>query len=193
MSVRHALTAVALAFAAMQSSGCGAAPTPNFQLQAVRIARVAKPPVADAKPAEKKESDDKDESYGYEFSDDPLRQGGFGPNDATVRARPEPAPEQAGVVVVDEQESVRTVVREHASEVEKCYDAELKRDPNAEGRLMVLVTVVLPGKVGSARVVDSSIESPELKACVLKEVKSWEFAPPKKGELTFSFPYVFMK
>ena len=39
-----------------------------------------------AKPAGK----GKDEGYGYEFSDDPLNAGGFGPNDATIRVRPGP-------------------------------------------------------------------------------------------------------
>jgi len=29
-----------------------------------------------------------EESYGYEFDDDPLNAGGFGPNDATIRVRP---------------------------------------------------------------------------------------------------------
>jgi hypothetical protein len=28
-----------------------------------------------------------DEGYGYEFDDDPLNAGGFGPNDATIRVR----------------------------------------------------------------------------------------------------------
>jgi hypothetical protein len=31
-----------------------------------------------------------DGTYGYEFSDDPLAAGGFGPNDATIRVRPGP-------------------------------------------------------------------------------------------------------
>lgn len=31
-----------------------------------------------------------DDGYGYEFSDDPLAAGGFGPNDATIRVRPGP-------------------------------------------------------------------------------------------------------
>lgn len=31
---------------------------------------------------------DKDSGYGYEFTDDPLNAGGFGPNDATIRVRP---------------------------------------------------------------------------------------------------------
>ncbi len=33
---------------------------------------------------------DKKDGYGYEFSDDPLSAGGFGPNDATIRVRPGP-------------------------------------------------------------------------------------------------------
>lgn len=28
-----------------------------------------------------------DENYGYEFDDDPLNAGGFGPNDATIKVR----------------------------------------------------------------------------------------------------------
>jgi hypothetical protein len=32
----------------------------------------------------------KEDAYGYEFTDDPLNAGGFGPNDATIRVRPGP-------------------------------------------------------------------------------------------------------
>ena len=32
----------------------------------------------------------KEEGYGYDFSDEPLNAGGFGPNDATIRVRPGP-------------------------------------------------------------------------------------------------------
>ena len=31
-----------------------------------------------------------EEGYGYEFGDDPLSAGGFGPNDATIKVRPGP-------------------------------------------------------------------------------------------------------
>jgi hypothetical protein len=31
------------------------------------------------------------DGYGYEFDDDPLNAGGFGPNDATIRVRPKAA------------------------------------------------------------------------------------------------------
>jgi hypothetical protein len=39
---------------------------------------------------DKPKSSDSKEGYGYEFSDDPLSAGGFGPNDATIRVRPGP-------------------------------------------------------------------------------------------------------
>ena len=38
--------------------------------------------------AQAAKSSDADGGYGYEFSDDPLNAGGFGPNDATIRVRP---------------------------------------------------------------------------------------------------------
>lgn len=38
-----------------------------------------------------KASGDSDEGYGYEFDDDPLNAGGFGPYDATIKVRPKAA------------------------------------------------------------------------------------------------------
>jgi hypothetical protein len=38
----------------------------------------------------KSSDDDGGDGYGYEFGDDPLSAGGFGPNDATIRVRPGP-------------------------------------------------------------------------------------------------------
>jgi hypothetical protein len=40
--------------------------------------------------AQGKAAGKKEEGYGYDFSDDPLNAGGFGPNDATIRVRPGP-------------------------------------------------------------------------------------------------------
>ena len=44
-----------------------------------------------AQGADVKETGEGDgDGYGYEFADDPLSAGGFGPNDATIRVRPDP-------------------------------------------------------------------------------------------------------
>jgi hypothetical protein len=46
--------------------------------------------VAHAQGKDVKSTDGDGEGYGYEFGDDPLSAGGFGPNDATIRVRPGP-------------------------------------------------------------------------------------------------------
>ena len=51
---------------------------------------LAQAPAAGAAAAPAAAGGKKDEGYGYEFSDDPLSAGGFGPNDATIRVRPGP-------------------------------------------------------------------------------------------------------
>jgi len=47
--------------------------------------------VKDVPEAGDKAGGEKGEGYGYEFDDDPLNAGGFGPNDATIRVRPRAA------------------------------------------------------------------------------------------------------
>ena len=47
--------------------------------------------VATTSVAQTKETEGGDDGYGYEFDDDPLNAGGFGPNDATIRVRPRAA------------------------------------------------------------------------------------------------------
>jgi hypothetical protein len=67
---------IALAALAFGVSVLAAAPTASAQ-------------GAGGKAAAKEKSGD--EGYGYEFEDDPLNAGGFGPNDATIRVRPRAA------------------------------------------------------------------------------------------------------
>jgi hypothetical protein len=44
-----------------------------------------------AQEAAKEAAGEKGDGYGYEFEDDPLSAGGFGPNDATIKVRPRAA------------------------------------------------------------------------------------------------------
>lgn len=48
-------------------------------------------PAAGAGAAAAKPAEGGDGEYGYEFEDDPLNAGGFGPNDATIKVRPRAA------------------------------------------------------------------------------------------------------
>ena len=59
----------------------------GFAALAVGIAAFVVTPAALAQVKDSKT----DEGYGYEFDDDPLNAGGFGPSDATIRVRPRAA------------------------------------------------------------------------------------------------------
>jgi hypothetical protein len=61
----------------------------SFSLLAT-VATFAASAAAQDKGAAKATGGGKEEGYGYEFQDDPLSAGGFGPNDATIRVRPGP-------------------------------------------------------------------------------------------------------
>ena len=53
---------------------------------------MAAPAFAQSAPADKPAAGgDGADGYGYEFEDDPLNAGGFGPNDATIKVRPRAA------------------------------------------------------------------------------------------------------
>jgi hypothetical protein len=57
----------------------------------IGAAAFALAPAALAQDAKSGGGGDKADGYGYEFSDDPLNAGGFGPNDATIKVRPRAA------------------------------------------------------------------------------------------------------
>jgi hypothetical protein len=57
----------------------------------IGAAAFALAPAALAQDAKSSGGGDKADGYGYEFSDDPLNAGGFGPNDATIKVRPRAA------------------------------------------------------------------------------------------------------
>jgi len=63
----------------------------RFKVVAISIGVAAFALAPAALAQEAKAAGDKADGYGYEFSDDPLNAGGFGPNDATIKVRPRAA------------------------------------------------------------------------------------------------------
>src|SRR5688500_18891374 len=62
----------------------------SFSLFGTAVAFAQDAPAAGAAPGADAGGGDQD-GYGYEFEDDPLNAGGFGPNDATIKVRPRAA------------------------------------------------------------------------------------------------------
>jgi len=52
-------------------------------------------------------------------------------------------------------------------------------------------TISTGGKVLSARVKSSSLENPELEACILERFKTWSFPKPRSGIARVTYPLRF--
>jgi hypothetical protein len=99
---------------------------------------------------------DRQEGYGYEFSDDPLAAGGFGPNDATIRVRPALARVQvlnrfaAGeyqIVILGAEDSLalETWLRDNGYAIPPGAEAVLR--PYVQGGMKFFVAKIDPAKV----------------------------------------------
>ena len=87
--------------------------------------------------------------------------------------------------------SLLAVIQRYAAGIQYCYSAELKRDPSLAGKIVVALVVAPSGEVTRAEIVQSSIHSERLSACVLSQIRDWKFPPIKGGMTSFQAPFVF--
>ena len=90
------------------------------------------------------------------------------------------------------EEKTRGVVKQHLTEIKKCYVIALDKTPGIHGKLVLLWTIGPEGKVRQASVKSSTLNNPELETCAVDTLKSWVFPSPPAGEVaTASYPFVF--
>ncbi len=107
-------------------------------------------------------------------------------------AKTEVVPEQRETVA-DSQKltsvQIRLVIRRNARRVKKCFEKQLKRDPNVSGKLLVTARVQPSGKITKVGVGPEKFHGTYLEECLTKEVLRWRF-PSFKGEpYDLTFPY----
>ena len=57
-----------------------------------------------------------------------------------------------------------------------CYNKEVERTGKKfEGNLTLSIVVQPGGKANPVKITESSVKSPEMEACVIEDVKSWEW------------------
>lgn len=87
---------------------------------------------------------------------------------------------------------IMAVIRAHLNEIRHCYEALLKRTPDAAGKLVVQFQVGVAGAVDRAIVTGSTIEDAVMRGCVIGKVKGWTFPKPRGAQaVTVNYPFVF--
>ncbi len=78
----------------------------------------------------------------------------------------------------------RIIVRWHLDEVKGCYEKELTKLPDLEGRVTVQFTVSVTGAVSSSDLGSSTLGSARVEKCVVNAVRGWEFPRTMGGGTT---------
>ena len=87
---------------------------------------------------------------------------------------------------------VTRTIRQRIRAIRRCYERELGRNPNLEGKVTVGFTVMESGTVAHAQVVENTSQSPVLGNCVARTLGRMRFHPgPEGGSVDFTYPFVF--
>ena len=88
---------------------------------------------------------------------------------------------------------IRRIIRRHMNEVKYCYEQELFRQPELEGRVSVQFVISPLGQVISSVMQSSTMGNVRVEKCVVDAVKRWEFPKPMGGGMVIvSYPFNFV-
>jgi len=91
------------------------------------------------------------------------------------------------------EQSIMEVVLQRQGQITYFYEKYLKRNPNLRGKISVEFTIAANGFVTSARVIESTIDHPQLERDILNLVQRLKFDPISSGNVTTIFPFIFTK
>lgn len=91
-----------------------------------------------------------------------------------------------------DREIIQRVVREHRREIRACYEAELQRNPNLEGRVSIEWVISPDGAVASSRIENTTLNSSAVEQCVAQRILRWRFPEPRGGGIVrVTYPFIF--
>ncbi len=86
--------------------------------------------------------------------------------------------------------SIRRVVHHHQNDVRFCYEKELVRTPDLNGRVMIWFIIGGSGQVVESVVQSSTTNNPTVDQCIADAVRRWAFPKPKGGGFaTVAYPF----
>lgn len=86
--------------------------------------------------------------------------------------------------------SISRVLKRKQSAFQKCYERELKKNPKAGGKVVVMFVIGSAGRVTSSKATADSVGG-GVGQCIANTVKRLRFPRPKGGDVTVSKSFVF--
>lgn len=89
-----------------------------------------------------------------------------------------------------DKEIIRRVVRQHRREIKYCYESELQKNKELQGRVVVRFTISATGSVVSAVVKESNLKNTSVENCMAGKIRRWVFPEPKGGGIVIvNYPF----
>jgi outer membrane biosynthesis protein TonB len=90
------------------------------------------------------------------------------------------------------REEIQRVIRRVMSQIKFCYERELAKDPNLQGKLVATWTIMGTGLVQKSRMSQNTMGNKKVESCVLRIINRLRFPKPKGGGSVFvTYPFVF--
>lgn len=90
-----------------------------------------------------------------------------------------------------DKDAVHAVIQAEMGAIRGCYQSELHAGPALSGKVVVKFVIELDGTVTGARVIESTLHSDTVEACILEVFAAMRFPEPENGVVLVSFPFVF--
>lgn len=87
---------------------------------------------------------------------------------------------------------IQRVVDQHAGAIMSCYQKQLKRQPDLEGKLTAQIRVNASGQVHGVRLQHNTVGA-EVGGCVQRKIRGWKFPVRSKGSFTIHQTFVFAR
>jgi hypothetical protein len=89
------------------------------------------------------------------------------------------------------REQINRVVQANRAAIKYCFESALQHEPRLTGKLEAAWRIDRSGAVSTVRVAKSTLNSPKVEGCVLRQIKRWQFPKPDGGEVDVVYPFIF--
>jgi len=86
---------------------------------------------------------------------------------------------------------IQKVVNQHKGELKACYERELQKKRELEGKLTMQWLIDSSGNVAMVVVQESELNDSALETCVANSIRHWRFPPVKGSMIKVSYPFDF--
>ncbi len=89
------------------------------------------------------------------------------------------------------QADILRVVNARQSGIQYCYEKELARNPELNGKVTIKWRIALDGKVMKVWLDSSTLKNGTVESCMIRSIERWTFTKPDGGICEIAFPFVF--